>query len=424
MGPEGTGVQPGDAEIMTFTLESASKSERINLISQCMQISIYEDISLASIRADINIIDAENMLHNLPIVGQETVRIKFRTPTWTIIDLTMYVHSVTNVNVDPRSKTQTYTLNCISREHVHDGSLSIQKSYQTSTEKIVEDLLRTHIQTEKRIDVEPTKGSVNINIPGHSPFRAIEYLRKKAVSSKYESNSFVFYESRTGYHFRTIEGLFAEGIKNSNIKKYTLNPSINLNQDLPVIVKMYNIINYSQPQASATLSEVQGGALSSTVYSYDFLTKKLDRKTFELGQHIDKFISPNKVNSVTSGYLSRYNSANDKQTNERYAMSYYVGKDSSRPDDFFETGIAPRNAFAHMLNRAGVIVYVYGNSSLQVGEIIEIAVPSPEDRAKASSTIEKVSGKYLIAQLRHIITPGTRIEHRTSMHLIRTGYKA
>ena len=72
-----------------------------------------------------------------------------------------------------------------------------------------------HKPTTKNLLVEPTKGIYSVSIPNWNPFKAINFLASRAISSNPYSNgaNFVFYETLKGYRFVSIETLMMGGFR-------------------------------------------------------------------------------------------------------------------------------------------------------------------------------------------------------------------
>ena len=58
--------------------------------------------------------------------------------------------------------------------------------------------------------LEETINSKRIVIPDIKPFDVIRHAMTQSISKENESASFVFYETKSGYHFRSLESLYAK----------------------------------------------------------------------------------------------------------------------------------------------------------------------------------------------------------------------
>ena len=99
------------------------------------EVNIFEDMFKSSITGNIIIIDVNNVVTKVPIVGQEYLTLKIRTPTLTfkrdMIDFTdnpFAVHKVT-LRQEISSGGQVYQLKFVSQEAIKSSQRKISKSY-------------------------------------------------------------------------------------------------------------------------------------------------------------------------------------------------------------------------------------------------------------------------------------------------------
>ena len=98
--------------------------------------------------------------------------------------------------------------------------------------------------------------------------------------------------------------------------------------------------------------------------------------------------------------VSNYVSAHNSYCTER---DYQIRNEPVRKQNFLAKSTAVHNQFL----TGAIEILVYGNSSIQAGDLIDIDVPSTGESASASDNLmDKLSsGKYLIVSLRHSVTP-------------------
>ena len=80
------------------------------------EICVYEHINMNGMHADITIVDSNGLITAAPILGEETVVIEFRTPTFRDkFNRNFVVYSITNRLVN-NDREQFYTLKCVTPE--------------------------------------------------------------------------------------------------------------------------------------------------------------------------------------------------------------------------------------------------------------------------------------------------------------------
>ena len=70
----------GEYEILELSIHSSS-GNIFPLEPKTLTINLYENIFNNTVTGDILILDTDNLVMNLPIIGQEYLSFKIRTPT-------------------------------------------------------------------------------------------------------------------------------------------------------------------------------------------------------------------------------------------------------------------------------------------------------------------------------------------------------
>ena len=81
-----------------------------------------------------------------------------------------------------------------------------------AVDAIIEDTLSApqYINTKKTLFLEETKGIKKMVVPYVHPFKLINQLKIEAISKKHDSPHYMFYENTLGFHFRTLDSLYAQ----------------------------------------------------------------------------------------------------------------------------------------------------------------------------------------------------------------------
>ena len=194
-----------------------------------VEMNIFEDMFKSSITGSIIVTDTNDKVSKIPIVGQEYLTLKIRTPTLTlekdIIDFTENPFAVHKISLRRELTTggQTYELKFISQEAIKNSQRKISKSYsgnKANIGDIVFDLLsedKNGVQSSKEIFIEPTTGKRKYLIPIMNPFSAITTLSNEAVSKSQDCNNpsphYLFFENKNGIHFRSLQSLYEQDAK-------------------------------------------------------------------------------------------------------------------------------------------------------------------------------------------------------------------
>ncbi|NBX49733.1 hypothetical protein EBT25_07290 [bacterium] len=401
---------PGDVKIKILELENRDKKIKYAALDQLDSFNIYEDITKPTVYAEFSFVDNVNLIDNMPIIGEEHVTIIFETPG--ISQPTKYVlrcFEIKDLVRDANQKGARYTLRCVSEEHLKNGSATVMTSMNDTIDKMVHNILKNTLRSEKDFILDETKGIQVINFPYMNPLKAIDMLRQRAVSKAFASSVYVFFENQSGFNFKTVESLIKEGKKNLGSRSFiTLNnpeatPAIKANAFRTI--QAYELL--SNADANQKIAE---GMFKSITKTFDLDAKKVESKTATLNDVMGAFTSINKKEMPnTDTFIEKATEGLPKQ--------FFTIKDTTRPDQFIDAAMAGRNSFAVMMNANVLRIKIHGDSGLKAGDIIHLTLPSPSGQTKKSE--DQSTGYYLITRLRHNITAGDKPFYQMSCDVAR-----
>lgn len=411
-------IIPGDIEIIGITLLSEDQQRQYDLMGQCKSIDIFESLTSPAIFAELSIADSIGLQQNFPIIGEEYVSISFRTPK-TEGEPAQYLFRVNQIKdkeIKENNKMVTYSLQLVSAEIMRNASREITKTYEKNIDAIVRDIITEDLSTEKPITIDKTSGIEKGNITNMTPLKAIDFLRRRAVSTEFESSSFVFYESRSGYFFTTIEKLMTDGQKQfaagATDKEFFFDTS---RKDNVSNVTMRNILAYNQMKFADTVSKVQHGGLTNEVQAFDIITGGLKKVTYtnNVGQDKFKFADENSASMNSTGFNRRHG----KTT----SSSKFIAVRSDKPSNSLPERLSTSQAYAQHISQNIVQIHIYGDSEIQIGDTIRCNFPSAVSADNDTGIARLDSGNYLVVKVRHMIINSDRPQHTISLELIKGG---
>jgi len=418
-------IEPGDVNIIKFRLGKpyVPGTQTIDLQAQILSLSIYEDIEQPSMVCELTVVDSLNLLSDYPIVGEELLITTFNTPgREKPFHKGFFIYSVEGQGGSPSSKGSIYTLKGVTPIHYFSSGSYIEKSYNTTVDEIVKDIVNTSTVLGKlkktQLYVEKTKGLVPITIPSLHIFQAVDFVRQKAVSAEYPSGgAFLFFENQYGVQFRSIEGLLAEGKSQIASKTFTYAPDTSSDKQRDQYA-FRNIIRYTHLGKFDSVNKSTSGTINNTVTSFDVLTKGVEVTNFNLLEKGKTFTSSDKKGTLpnTNQFLENFN---------KPAKNFYMPKDSSKGNDFLDANYGSKFAYASLFNENSVRVLVHGDTYLSVGDLIRLELPEMSGTTEKKVSDRLNTGNYLITKLRHIITmeEGGKPKHQIAMDCARMGYK-
>ena len=156
----------GDFEIEECRLITTTGMEiDLNGTGSIMGLTLFEDIFSTTIAGTITIQDSVNMVSHGPIIGQEYLHLKIKTPTFTedgdgVIDFSKNAFLVNSISKRMKitNNIQGFTLSFVSQELVKNQRLKVTQSLTASWSDIVKKMLVDYLETKKKITIEQSAG--------------------------------------------------------------------------------------------------------------------------------------------------------------------------------------------------------------------------------------------------------------------------
>ena len=264
------------------------------------EINIFESIFKTALTGSVIITDTNNLVDNMPIIGQEFLSLKISTPGLANKDLaydfTENVFCVYELGGRTPStpNSEVIELKICSPELLKNHRVRVSKAYEETIDKIVTSILQNpkYINTRKDLFIEKTQGIRKIVSPNLNPYNLISNLTRESISAADESPHFLFFENTKGFHFRSIQSMYSQG----STGEYHQGDS-GFDEDLfgaggdsgSLIQSYKRIINISVPNKNNSLLDVKGGMLGSTLIMHDIYNKKYSKSTFSYFDDYEKY---------------------------------------------------------------------------------------------------------------------------------------
>ena len=413
----------------TITITSnEDESKTVNLVGGLISIAYFESLMSDTLRATIIFNDTgtnssdkikESILEGLPIVGQEKVVLKFEDNNKVTIgdkpELVMYVNKVTPISDDTR-KTQIQ-LDLVSAEFIRNEKTRITKRYDGKISDHVKQLLTEGnsigLKTKKDVsDIDETLNNYNYIGNNKKPFYIINWLSRKSISAqnqkKGKSAGYFFFETADGYHFKSIDSLFAQEQKKSII--FNESPGAPEGYDLKAL-------EYSKDNNVNVQNKLKMGAFSTRTVLFDPFTTYYEVVTPNAAEDEDDLkLGGKKLPKLNDEF-------NNEEANKEFTRTTYylldkgtlaTGDTTQQLEKKDEQNFEYKDILNQSIMRYNQFfsstanVTIPGDFSLHAGEMVHLDVPQLEEK-KGENVSKQNSGLYIIAGLTHYIhvTEGT-----------------
>lgn len=380
-------------DVLVSNLIVTSQRGSLNLTRSFVSASIYESIFTPGVVCDITVLDTQDIIGNLKLLGDETCTFSFKSPNLREANYTFALYEIGDQQQLDSQRAKTYVLKCVSEEAMYAKTNYVQKSYNDICSNMVKDICDQYLFTKKRVEVEETRGNQNVLVPHKSPFEAIKMIRARSVSTEENrSSSYVFFETRDNeeqiLRFCTIESRFAT----ESVKSFKQSGAININslsneQD-------NNILSFSIPQQLSSIDRITFGG-PRRVTSFNFTTWQFETKDVQTSDN--NYKDGGKGTDVSSGFANRY-------FNARIPPQSLIPIDvSQRAVTHIPESTADFQAYIAQLLQNALKIRVPGDTQLTAGVTIDCTLPNRSATTNNMKEDPLMSGKFLISRIHHKI---------------------
>ena len=251
-------------------IESNDQKNSVDIRLGVQSFDYYEDIFSPTITAKVivtetgNSVNGKGTYQGLPLRGGERVSVKIaaNSPNNKDLDFSekskyLYVSSISNVL--NTNQSETFTLNLCSREAITNETARIPVKFPTSSpiSASAEKIIKTYLQTGKNVEVDQTMNKYGFIGNLRKPFTVLTWLASKGVpeSEGKSTAGYVFYETQSGYKFKSLDKLISADSKAT----YIANDVVNDNKG----VQDFTIVSFVIDKNQNLVEKLRLGAYSS-----------------------------------------------------------------------------------------------------------------------------------------------------------------
>jgi len=421
------------SEFQEIIIESNDGSKTVDLRLGVVAFRYYEDLFSPIVTAKMIVVNTggtipgsddkyESIYSGLPIRGGERIAIKIKpNGDNPLLDFAsnaesyFYVSGVSNIIRD--GQRELFSLDLVPREAITNETTRVHKRFprdyriSDSAKEICEDFLKTDVSIHETQNQYGFLGNLR------RPFNILISLASKAVPVDGFAG-FFFYQTASGFNFKSVDKLISDGVSNKNPPTYTHYeaPKDTIDTD------DFKILNYTIERNNDLLKKLRLGTYSSFFAEFNPLTSE--------------FSQPSRGKFSLNDYTSKTkNLGSDPEIPKVVNQSGFTLSDmpsriiaSVADIGTIDKGISTtQNGAGSLYQRQALMRYnllfmqqlsmtVPMNTNLEVGDVIKC------NFIRISSTNEydrEQSGLYMIKELCHSFD-GT--QSLTSMKLIRDTY--
>lgn len=428
----------------------------INITNFLMGMDIYESIYSNCITGSLTFADSQGLTERTPIIGQEYLEFKFRTPLKYQGDGGEYVATETNrfavYNVSAiqpaTGQSQIVTLEFTSLENLRSSRLRISKAFTGSYDKAVNEIFKGEwgLNSSKKLFIERCAESQKYVVPNLHPLDAINQVCSRAISKKSNTPSFFFYETSQGFHFRSFDSML-KGYQDQDVvlpiwhyfveSAYTPSPAPRHTDPRELMKRVYK---FGFSNDNDQIKNARRGSYASKLLAHDSYNKTITEKEFDYLLHYGTM--PHIVKNDLSDHSMVWDgpilpsASADLVGDDKRASKYSEGRvmvqstttdihnDNEGTSYHADKYAQKRQHIVNLLNAVQITLEVPGNTHLNAGKTVDVSIPAytTELHEKGKKQTNRyLSGQYLIVRLRHTISIPDQ-KHRTVLTLSKESY--
>ena len=404
--------------------ESAPKIIDISAIT--LSFEIKEDILTNTMVGSVIVLDSQDIRTILPITGLEKISFKYSTPGMEGYDCTeasgnpMQIYKVDNTRLEKvAGKQQLYQIFFTSEEMYNNAISKVSQAFAGPTEDAVDKILRSrlYLNSKKPLFFEGSKSNSKYVIPNIQPFSAINMLAKETQSAKYNNAGYLFYETRLGFNYRSLESML--GMGGSAVRqpvwefqtqvvpiKDTKIPSVK-----DIKRRMSTVISYEQMKSVDTMANIVNGLYASKLVVHDAFNKTL--KTFDFNYKTEfakSFHTADEKGGTNMLIPDTPWNDTGKALFEHSNSRLMTMPDTSKKHDNYTSapiGEILQNRISQYasLQSNNIQLKVYGNTQIKAGDVIKFKTPiyKPVGQGKDYEENPYTSGRYLVMAEKHTV---------------------
>ena len=446
--------------IEKFRISSNFTEYAVDLSPGVVDFRYYEDVLSNNITATATCIEtgyqedgssgaapAQSTVDGLPIRGGERTDFVLEDGYGNKLELEEGIYVNRLRDVDAGTQQDLYFIDFASKEFFANEQTRVVKRYEGNISDNVEKILKDVLKVTADIEVDKTAVPYNFIGNDRKPFYICTWLASKSIpeistedgkSGIKASAGYLFFQTRDGYHFRSIDKIFQQKIKkkfiftnttnipegyDAKILKYDINSDVDLGKNL--MMGMYNnrsiffnplSFNYeviSFPDHGDSKSEkITSDKIPSEEEYLDKIEKAGEKSVVELipkefrqsptrfmSHVLDTGVIPSGVTSQEQ--LDKWNS------------------DKSKPNYDAKDTLVQSIMRYNQLFTVKTEITIAGDFSIKAGDVIQCDFSELKGTEQGDSVNNESKGLYMVASVCHKITPR---EVFSSLSLVRDSF--
>ena len=446
--------------IVKFQISSNFTDYAVELSAGVVDFRYYENVLTNSVTATATCVETgyqaddkggasgkQSTVDGLPIRGGERTDITIEDAYGNQLTFEegLYVNRLRDV--DPGTSKDVYFIDFASREFFANEQTRVVKKYEGNIGDNVETILKDVLKVTSDIEIDNTAAPYNFIGNDRKPFYICTWLASKSIpevttedgkSGKGGAAGYLFFQTRDGYHFKSIDKIFTGEPKkkfifnnstqlpegyDAKVLTYDINSDIDVGKNL--MMGMYNnrsiffdplVFNYEvRSFPKAQVPQVEGDIVGEEIPTEDqYLEKTQNAAEEPVGKLIpDEFRqSPTRFMSFITD-----NGVMPSGIDSQEQLSNWSEAKAKDNFDVKETMSQSIMRYSQLFTVKTEIT-IPGDFTIKAGDVIQCDFPDLSG-SEVKGVNSETKGIYMVASVCHRITPTSS---NTSLSLVRDSF--
>lgn len=408
-----TGIRAHDVQLDSIIITNYAETIQHDIKQIVGDVALEMGIYTKVIKGTITILDGIGLHTFLPIIGEETITIDFKSAgeDRTYRNMLFRVIGIRDFEFNSAYDSASYVLDIVSDEglvNVARGGDVRHYVKSSNSFDLVDDIVKNWLLSNKDLSSQNESYATDVEIiyPNVSPFKAIDMIcRRTYDADATKASNFYFWEDLDGFKFCNLHSCF-----DTTPVEYFFEVMETAGSgagNLSRINEFFRIVSFEMPQKANTVRKINNGMVDSEYLRFNMVDKTL-RFTQQTYRDQAESLKPiDKKYKLTNTDEFLYTYETDETDLGKPNMMNLVNYNVQESFTSFEKrslSYSKSAAFVESLNQMELTIVVPGNTDLQPGHTIEINnFPKGTNVSKGPDKFDRyMNGKYLVTGLRHI----------------------
>ena len=433
-------IKPIIEENINRDSENNSLPEHIEVTKTIVNWGITESMNSPFISGFAIINESDNLLEDVPLIGEEEIELTYTDFYGESATHKFFLYSIEDIKpaASTNDRMMKYTVRFTSVQKLQGDSKGIRKSYSnTKISDIVQDIYDTFMLTgnkdyDKEIDIEETDGEQTLVIPNLKADAAMQFLSRRAYSTRNKTALYRFFETREKYYFCTPEYLVEKygdlDALNDDDKNplYFIYNTLEDNTGPGQRIAQQSVNDFNYGTKVDTFLDMKQGTYRRTVTELDPTTRTRIERQYDYSTEVGDKEFPSKVKLTHSQtFLDRY--MGQETAPEEYLLTDFpqIGQSQGQQNmkkpyqHFYENYTAKPIVNYHFAVNS-MILEINGRIKLYPGRVINLELYKISNTVSGNREVDhERSGRYIVTGISSTFSDDL---HKQSIQITKGGY--